>query len=419
MTLEAGQQVLQGRYRLVEGPLVSDEVSTSWQGEGIEDYKQYLIKVWPFEGDAPDPYKHALWLHELRILYRVSSSPGAEDSILILRDPRLDREARCFVMVAEAVGSAGYTPLAEALAHRERYSWLCNRDTEARCDLWQGLKRIADGLQLLHDQNTLHRNLGVEAVFFNPQEGTDSLRLGGFEWSIRLGQPVPRPPVAGWSTPPELFAGTATGYRPETDWYAFGMLVVRCLLNVEPLAPLPVPERHQRVLRAIDKATGRQLSDLERTFLQDMIDADPSSRAHRGDEVRATIREILVSLVRGIAAGGSERPLVLAISADNTDLVDRARAVGFIPNPDQPREAFNPRNLVHITNLTTFLQRDLAQAKWYSVPRKVGSVSGPDDLLYVLAGQQYFTLILRKFEYADRTTDKKELTWDVAYCVKT
>lgn len=108
--LQVGQQVLRGKYRLIEGPLVSDDVSTSWKGRGEEDYKPYLIKVWPFEGDTPDPVKHALWLHELRILYRVSSSPGAEDSILVLRDSRLDRDARCFVMVAEAVPSAGYPP---------------------------------------------------------------------------------------------------------------------------------------------------------------------------------------------------------------------------------------------------------------------------------------------------------------------
>jgi hypothetical protein len=194
MTLEAGQHVLRVKYRLTEGPIVSDDVSTSWKGEDVEDYKPYLIKVWPFQGDTPDPVKHALWLHELRILYRVSSSPGAEDSILVLRDPRLDREVRCFVMVAESVPSAGYTPLAEALRHRDRHGWLSNGGTEDRWNLWQGLKRIADGLQLLHDQNTLHRNLGVEGIFFNPQEGADSLRLGGFEWSIRLGQPVPGAP---------------------------------------------------------------------------------------------------------------------------------------------------------------------------------------------------------------------------------
>src|SRR5438105_4944600 len=93
--------------------------------------------------------------------------------MLILRDARLDRDVRCFVMITEAVRSSGYTLLAAALRHRDQYGWLSNRDAQGRCDLWQGLKRIADGLQLLHEQNTLHRNLGAEAIFFNPQQGTD------------------------------------------------------------------------------------------------------------------------------------------------------------------------------------------------------------------------------------------------------
>ena len=249
MILQAGQQLLRGKYRLIEGPLVRDDVSTSWKGEGLDDYKPYLIKVWPFESEKPDEYTHALWMHELRILYRVSSSPGAEDSVLILRDPRLDRQSRCFVIVAEAVGSNGYTPLIDALKHRDKYEWLSNRDTETRRELWQGLKRIADGLQLLHDQNALHRSLVAESVFFNSQSGAESLRLGGFEWSIRLGQPAPRTPVGTWSMPPEAFAGTVTGFRPETDWYAFGMLAARCLLNVEPADRMSAPERHQHVLR--------------------------------------------------------------------------------------------------------------------------------------------------------------------------
>lgn len=428
MTAEVGQLVLQGKYRLIEGPLVRDDVSTSWKGEGVKDneqYKKYLVKVWPFEGDSPDPLKHALWLHELRVLYRVSSSPGAEDSVLIIRDARLDRDARCFVVVAEAVRSFGYTPLSEALKDRQQYDWLCNANVQARCDLWRGLKRIADGLHLLHEQNTLHRNLGVEAVFFDTEVGTDSLRLGGFEWSIRLGHSVAGAPGASWATPPEMFSGVAVGHRPETDWYGFGMLAVRCLLNVETAASLPVPQRHERVVREIERATNRSLSDLERTFLRGLIDADPSSRVRRGDQVRATLKEILVDLVRGTAVGGGDRPLVLAIDPDNTDLIDRAREAGYVPDPDPDKKnaPYNSRNISHSTRLTQFIQQDLARAKCYGVPSRAGVGSSSGDALYVLVGQQYFTLILGKFSFIDRTADsttpKEEGSWDVAFCRKT
>src|SRR5262249_34077141 len=98
MTLQPGQNVLRGRYRLLDAPLVTDKVSVSWPGVGPYD-TQYLIKAWPFEGDTPDEYKRALWDTELRTMYRVGSSPGAEETILVIRDAGLDRDARCFIMV--------------------------------------------------------------------------------------------------------------------------------------------------------------------------------------------------------------------------------------------------------------------------------------------------------------------------------
>ena len=92
MKLQAGQPVLRGRYRLIEAPLVTDDVSVSWLGVGTYD-TQYLIKAWPFEGDTPDEYKRALWDAELRTMYRMGSSPGAEETILVIRDAGLDRKS--------------------------------------------------------------------------------------------------------------------------------------------------------------------------------------------------------------------------------------------------------------------------------------------------------------------------------------
>jgi hypothetical protein len=79
---------------------------------------------------------------------------------------------------------------------------------------------LADGIALLHGQNILHRNIDARQVYFNPDDGIRSLRLGGFEWSLRVGVPATEPAPANWSTPPEFFTDKSFGYRPETDWYA-------------------------------------------------------------------------------------------------------------------------------------------------------------------------------------------------------
>ena len=147
-----------------------------------------------------------------------------------------------------------------------------------------------------------------------------------------------------WSTPPEFSREPASGYRRETDWYAFGMLAVRCLLSVELAGQLPLAERHTRVLRETDKATARQLSDLERTFVQRLIDPDPSSRLSRGYEVRTTFKEIIASLDRGASSGSDDRPLVVVINpASAPDLIERATIAGLRPQPGRAARDVQPR----------------------------------------------------------------------------
>src|SRR4051794_35636379 len=183
MKLQPGQQLLRGRYRLLDAPLVTDKVSVSWPGVGPYD-TQYLIKAWPFEGDTPDEYKRALWDAELRTLYRVASTPGAEETILVIRDAGLDRQAQCFVMILEADNAGGYELLSTALNNRQAFPWLQTTSASRREELWQNLTKIAEGITLLHDQTILHRNIEADCVFFNRGVGVQSLRLGGFEWSL-------------------------------------------------------------------------------------------------------------------------------------------------------------------------------------------------------------------------------------------
>ena len=51
----------------------------------------HLLKTWAYEGDEPDRVRRALWDAELRTLYRLGSTPGASDALVVLRDAGLDR----------------------------------------------------------------------------------------------------------------------------------------------------------------------------------------------------------------------------------------------------------------------------------------------------------------------------------------
>jgi hypothetical protein len=403
MTVNKGLKVLGSRYELVR-KIAADDVSESWTG--VDDYEtEYLLKIWPFYDDAPDPFQRALWDAELRIMYRVGSSPGADQCVLVIHDAGVDRTNRCFAMVLEAQGS-GYGTLAEALRDRKSFSWLrhrdVHRDAEARLQLWSGLQRLANGLHILHEQHVLHRNVGPEAVFFDAKSGTTSFRLGGFEWSLRLGVPSIKwpPPEARWSSPPEFFSDRPA-YRPETDWYAFGMLAARCLLDFDHDEEAAPADRHPAVIGAVDRSD-QSLSDLERTFLRGLIADDPRDRVAHWPNIRAAIVDIVDKLEYSSAAGRDDGFLILTINPRRShELGQKAQECGFEPDPGVPTVAFSAANPFHLARLKEFIQRDLSGAELYS---------GPNDRSYALNGRR---LALRVFPYVDPRTG--ESTWDVLY----
>ena len=196
--LSRNVRLLRSRYKLVAGPVHDESISQAWLGVDEDDNK-VLIKAWHFDGDRPDDLHRALWDAELRTLYRVGSSPGADHAILVIRDAGVDKEAHCFAMVLEA---PGYESLADGIRERVRTPWLHTREIQTRRSLWSGLAHLVDGIMLLHEQHIIHRDVKPETIYFSSDLGPSSLRLGGFEWSVRLGRPATKvPPQVGHHLP--------------------------------------------------------------------------------------------------------------------------------------------------------------------------------------------------------------------------
>ena len=400
--IEPGTDLLRLKYRIISGPITTDDAGQTWLGID-EDDTQYLIKTWAFRGERPDDFGRALWDAELRTLYRVGSSPGAEGAILVLRDAGVDLDNRCFVMVMVA---PGYESLSSVIRHRTNVPWLATGDPEVRLPLWASVLQLALGIRLLHEQHILHRDIRADAVFFNSQLGTDSFRLGGFEWSVRLATPSAKAPPASWSSPPEFFGSGAFGHRLETDWFGFGMLAARLFLNLEPHANNEPVQRHKQVLSRLDRP-GVSLSEMERAFLRRLITRRPEERITRGYEVITTIQDILRALEHRARSRSGAGPLVLVINPWAVyNLLDEALDAGFVPNPDEPHEAFNPNNVRHVANLGSFLRRDLDRAQLYAVPRVE---------YYLLVGAR-LSVRITAFREIDRSANRTTETWDLAFC---
>lgn len=380
--------------------MAQDPASQTWIGVD-EDEERYLVKFWPFNGEAPDYLQRALWDSELRNLYRLGSSPGADKSMLVVRDAGVDQAAHAFVMVLRG---AGYDALSGALERRDEHPWLASGDGTIRGAMWRGLERVADGLRLLHEQNMLHRNLGADVVYFDPRVGPSSFRLGGFEWSVRLGVPALSAPPAGWSSPPEF--ADALAYRLETDWFAFGILAVRCFLNAERYGTNSPADRYARTLKAVERVPARTLSELERDFLLRLIAPDARDRLTRSYQILSAIDEIATRLEQRPETR-SESPLVLVINPKNDELIDHALKHGFKPDPDEPLSSFNPNDLIHVSNLSMYFQRALARSQLYAL--------GASPMC-LLVGEGIDPLRISEFERLDHDTGQMRRSWDLAYC---
>lgn len=397
--LERGSEILKGRYRLVRGPLPSSPGSELWVG--VDPYDEpHLLKLWLFQGAAPDDLARALFDRELRTLYRVGSSPGADETLVVLKDAAVDREAHCFVMASVA---PGMETLDSQFARRTQFPWLCNRDTSSRRELWTGLQRVAEALRLLHDQRVLHRNVGASSVFLDTGQGVSTFRLGGFEWSVRLGVPATEAPPMDWSSPPEFFAGGPHGYAPETDWYGFGALAARCILSLENYAAFGPRERHDIVQRDIENA--RDLTDVERAFLLSILAQDPKQRLARGYEVIATIKNIIARLDVP-SSREQDGPLVVVVDPKSSKLIEACEDVGFMPEPGKATTVFNPNDLMHVARLKEFIQDDM-------VSPQLCAQAGTN--LFALVGSR-IVLLLGPFKSTDQAGDLVE-SWDHAFCV--
>ncbi|MFE3125231.1 AAA domain-containing protein [Streptomyces hydrogenans] len=415
MTLTRGDTLLGGRYRLARALNSNDTQVQLWSAEDTEEYvRPYLLKSWQFSESGPDQVQRALWDAELRSLYQVRSSPGSERSLLQLHNVGIDHEHHCFVMVFE---TEGHDTLASLLSEREKHSWLSGRPTD-RLTLWRMLARTAEGLDLLHRQQVVHRSVSPETVFLDPDVGPESARLGGFEWSVRLGRPATAARARrGWETPPEAANGRAA-FGPDADWFAFGMLAARCMLKIEHLGDTPDPAERYRLVRnqlakppsqASKRGRGKapepmnRLTPLERDAINRLIAEEPTLRLRRGDEVQAIIREVTDKLEEAPEDTEAGKKHYVVVNAKNQSLILALEAHGLRKALQMgPADAFNSQKIEHTTGLITFLLDDFSDG---------GTLSpGPDRGTVILSGR---SLHLRLGQHIDGETK----SWQRAFCL--
>lgn len=344
--------VLNGRYTLTERVAMPGiEPSELWEAIDREG-ERHTLKITPYVGEKPPSEVRRMWDNDLRVMYRLSSSAGANGQLVVMTDAGIDAARHGMILVYEGWQ---HVPFAEMLGDRERSDWLSFKRLKERFirrELWRALLQLAKGLKSLHDQNLIHRNVTPEAIWSQRNEGPESLRLSGFDWSARIGHASNTSETSPWGTPPEL---KQVGYSFASDWYGFGTMVARCFYKIEHLVSGNSDGLAAALSSAISRENPCNLDPLEKDFVQAITAPDRLDRLQRSTDILGRIEKIIEALDFGQKGKNDSRRVLLYLDTKNTQVVDAAIRAGFVANPDEPFEAFDTASSVHNVRLKDFL----------------------------------------------------------------
>ena len=186
-----------------------------------KDELPILIKFWPRTPGSDDVDLRDIWRNEIRQLHRLAGHPGASDYIVQLRTAHEDSLG--FYLTLDP---GQRRPLDRYFDEDSSGRRLVPKVLRNRRLLWRNLRRIALGLEILHSQGLLHRNLTTWSIL-TACDAEPDFQLTGFEWSMRL--------VASDVQARSRKSATAIGFGHSFvhDWQQFGQLA-KLLLGLGP-----------------------------------------------------------------------------------------------------------------------------------------------------------------------------------------
>lgn len=343
--------------------------ATDFAGESV------LIKTWPRDPKVDDSDLHEIWRNETRQLYRLGGLRGAADFIAQLRTSAIDEGGYHLVL-----STGQRLPLANHLARNDMLTYSNRRTVRGRRLLWANLIRIAKGLDILHMQGMLHRNLTAWSVLTDDGQEPD-FQLTGFEWSMR---------IVGLEDGPTKQRGRMAALDGQhsftRDWQQFGQLTVQLLeLSSSKLNNLSIPSHE--VADYITAAEARMIRELLQVLPADRLD---------GRAVISQIEKILLALDASIQSEELAFQIVFPFGTlGRISPIIREASEFQLEVDDEDAQL-------------TFVENDLSEASVIAV-RETSSVEG----FRIAVRGSRLTYYLDDFR---KTRDKIPSNWEMAFC---
>ena len=283
-------------FRLDDGYLQKPDRKAGRPGllTGFDDEGDpVLIKLWQRQIGADDRDLQEVWHHEVRQLHRLGGYPGAAEVIAPLHQAAIDK-AGFYLVLKPGLRQ----PLQTLLQRLGAGHWLSNLRAPAnRNKLWLNLQRLVAGLDTLHAQGLLHRNIDEWAILGTGGNEPD-FQLTGFEWSLRL-----MSAATGQKPPTKSEIESAAPASFLEDWKGFGLLAARLMgINIQKLVDLSAPASSVSEYASIEEVR----------LLRNLVQSEPLDRLD-GEVVARRITDILVVLDAEVAGRDPKLHLVVRL----------------------------------------------------------------------------------------------------------
>lgn len=328
-----------------------------------------LIRVWPRGTKVDDRDLVDIWKNELRVLHRLGGCAGAEEYIGRLIDAGQDKTG--FYIVIDAGQKRPVATFLDSV--RSSTGWLrTTSSSQRRRQLWENLRRVALGLEILHSQGLIHCNLDAWSIITSGGIDLD-FQLTGFEWSMRL--------LGAGGHMPRANEDAAVSFLD--DWAAFARVSAK-LLNLNEGRVLDI--------KISSHAVSDHTSAEEISFLRDLLFPGPFSQID-GDFVVRRIDRIISAVSAAAAADDAQYYVILRLGQEN----GLSRAV---------REASDQS--IEIDDLER--QQEFIRGDLGAEPRLLISQSAEEPIYYLRGSELIYRL--RQYRISNDTLP----SWEFVVC---
>lgn len=348
-------------YRLEDAYLLKPDRKRG--GPGIlagtdADGNPILAKVWPKVAATDDPELREVWHAEVRQLHRLGGYPTAIETIVTLLHAGEDEKG--FYLILDP---GQRRPLATILQHASAGHWLKNqRRPQNRRVLWFNFLRLCTGLEILHAQGLLHKNINEWAIVTAGGIEPD-FQLTGFEWTVRLVGAA-----LSHSRPGDRGQRTIEPTSFLHDWRDLGFLAAQLMdVPIGSLADPRVP--HSGVCEHMNVSEIRLLRDMIQIGQLDRLDGELVERriqeVLRTLEAEVAIRDIKLHLVVGLGPTSALSRRIREASNDEIEMDAIEDQVDFVRDDlsgstiaigvkseftSEPRMVIQGQNLIYSLN---------------------------------------------------------------------